>query len=236
MTSRPRAASKVRSSTSSATSSERLSAAANPSSSIARSRTPGERGGVDRLEQPRERLELERLGFAQRPHAALAADAGEDRGDRGRVARVGLVLRAVRGGDRGGALGDRDRAELAVGLCGQERGDRLRRGGHRPQPARDAPVGEHAPVALVCAPGRRRERRCGVAGGALELPLDRGRWSGRAGRWEGSVGHRQVAGISFLIRAPEWGRGAPLDTSTASSGQGAAAGWKGRSSTHDQQH
>jgi len=55
----------------------------------------GERAGVDRVEQARERLELERAGLAQRPHAALAADAGEDRGDRGRVARVGLVLGAV---------------------------------------------------------------------------------------------------------------------------------------------
>ena len=43
---------------------------------------------------------------------------------------------------------------------------------NRPYPARDAPVGEHAPVALVAAPGRRRERRFGVPGGALELPLD----------------------------------------------------------------
>ena len=157
----------------------------------------GERGGVDRLDEPGERLELERLGFAQRPYAALAADAGEDRGDRGRVARVGLVLRAVRGGDRGGALADRDRAELAVGLGGQERGDRLRRGRHRPQPARDAPLGEHAPVALVRAPGRRRERRCGVAGGALELALDRGAGAAGRGAGRGSVGHRQVAGISF---------------------------------------
>src|SRR5258708_39489547 len=34
---------------------------------------------------------------------------------------LGLVLRTVRCGDRGGALADCDRAELAVGLCGQER-------------------------------------------------------------------------------------------------------------------
>ena len=35
---------------------------------------PGERGAVDRLEQPRQRVELERRGLAQRAAAVLAAD------------------------------------------------------------------------------------------------------------------------------------------------------------------
>ena len=123
--------------------------------------------------QSRERLELERLGLAQRPDAALAADAGQDRGDRARVARVGLVLRAVRRGDRGSALADRDRAELPVGLGGQERRDRLRRRRHRPQPARDAPLGEDAPVALYATSETQGggEGAMSAAGGVMRTGL-----------------------------------------------------------------
>ena len=40
----------------------------------------------------------------------LAPDARQHRGDRAGVARVGLGSGAVRGGDRGGAPTDRDRA------------------------------------------------------------------------------------------------------------------------------
>ncbi len=124
VTSSPRAAWRWTSSTSSATSSERLSAAANPSNSSSRSRSPASVkvsiGSTSRASG------LSSSGWAQRPPAALTADPGEDGGDGARVAGVGLVLRAVRGGDRGGALVDRDRAQLTVGLDGQERGDRLR--------------------------------------------------------------------------------------------------------------
>jgi hypothetical protein len=51
------------------------------------------RGGglVDRLEQPRERVELD-LRRAHRQGAVLATDARHDRDDRARVARVRLVL------------------------------------------------------------------------------------------------------------------------------------------------
>jgi hypothetical protein len=64
--------------------------------------------------------------------------------------------RGVRG-DRGGAASDRDWAELAVGLGGEERRDGGRLGGDRVQAALRAPGGEQPPVALVCLPGRRRE-------------------------------------------------------------------------------
>ncbi len=55
MTNRPRAESKLRCSTSGATDSELLSA---------RLPQPGERGGVDRVDEAGEGIELERLGFA----------------------------------------------------------------------------------------------------------------------------------------------------------------------------
>jgi integrase len=53
----------------------------------------------------------------------VARRSGVDRGDRTRIARVGVVLGAVRSGDRRGAARDGDRAKLAVGLGGQERRD-----------------------------------------------------------------------------------------------------------------
>jgi hypothetical protein len=55
----------------------------------------GERSDVDRLEQACEQLELERLGFAQRPHAVLAVDAREDQ--RPRPSRTGLGSSCARG-------------------------------------------------------------------------------------------------------------------------------------------
>ena len=105
------------------------------------------------------------------------------------VARVGLVLGAVRGGDRGGAPTDRDRAEAAVGLGGQKRRDRRRLGGHRAQAALRAPVGERAPVALVRSAGRRRERRLGVALGARQLVGGDGRCQRRDDGWEVVLSH-----------------------------------------------
>ena len=136
-----------------------------------------------------ERVELERRGLAQRAGAVLAADPRHHRGDRARVARVRMVLGAVRGGDRRRAAADRDRPEPAVGLGGQERRDRGRRRRDRREAALRAPGREQQPVALVRAPGRRRERALRVALGALELALERRRRGGGSGCWEGSVGH-----------------------------------------------
>ena len=87
----------------------------------------GERRGVDRLEQPPERVKLKRRGLAQRAGAVLAADPRHDRGDGAGVARVRVILGAVRGGDRRRTTGDRDWPEPAVALRGQERRDRGRR-------------------------------------------------------------------------------------------------------------
>jgi hypothetical protein len=115
----------------------------------------GERGGVDRFDEAPERVELERLGLAARLGAVLAADPGHDGGDGARVARVGVVVGAVRGPDRGGPARDRDRAELALGLGRHEQGDGGRpRGESRPGRARRT-GGEQVPVALVGAAGRR---------------------------------------------------------------------------------
>jgi hypothetical protein len=97
-----------------------------------------------------------------------AAIAGDAHG-------LGWVLGAVRGGNRRGALGDRHRVPVAVGLRGHERCDRLRRRRHRCESSRYAPLSEDAPVMSVGAPGRRRDRRRGVPSGALELTLDRDR-------------------------------------------------------------
>jgi hypothetical protein len=77
-----------------------------------------------------------------------------------------MVLRAVRGGDRRRTTADRDGPEPAVGLRGQERRDRGRRGRDRRHAALRAPAGEQEPVALVGAAGRRRERDLRVALGA----------------------------------------------------------------------
>ena len=160
----------------------RVSAAANPSQQQRAVAQPGQRGGVDRLEQPREGVELERLGLAWRsgrvPCWRRIPD--KDGGNGAGVARVGVVLGAVRGGDRGGAAGDRDRPELAVGLGGQERAT-VRRRGHRLERVLGAPGGEGAPVVLVRAAGGRRERRGGVAGGPLELAPGRHGLAGCAG-------------------------------------------------------
>jgi hypothetical protein len=101
--------------------------------------------------------------------APCAPDPSQHRGDGGRLARAGLPLGAMRGGDRCHASGDRDRAQVAVGLRRQERGDRLRRGRHRRQPARDTPLREHPPVVIVGTPCCRRERRGGVSSSALQL-------------------------------------------------------------------
>jgi hypothetical protein len=69
----------------------------------------GERREVDRIDQPGQRVELERRGRAQHPGAVLAADPRQDRGDRPGIARIGMVLGAVRGGDRRRPARDRDR-------------------------------------------------------------------------------------------------------------------------------
>jgi hypothetical protein len=71
--------------------------------------------------------------------AVLAADARHDGGDGAGVTRVRVILRAVRGGDRGGAACNRHGPELAVGLGGVQRRDgrRLRR--HRLEHARRTP-------------------------------------------------------------------------------------------------
>ena len=107
---------------------------------------------------------------------------------------LGVVLGAVCGGDRGGAAGDRDRPELAVGLGCEERRDRGRLGGDRDEVSFGAPARERKPVALIRPPGRRCERRLGVALGACELVGGDGqRWWRDAG-WEVPVGHVQLAG------------------------------------------
>ena len=103
---------------------------------------PGQGGGVDRLEQPLKRIKLERFGLAHRAGAALPANPGNDRGHGARVTRVGMVLGAVTGGDRRRPAGDRHRAELAVGLGGQECGGRFQRRQHRLEGALGAPGGE----------------------------------------------------------------------------------------------
>jgi hypothetical protein len=84
----------------SATSAAPLSAAAKPSSSSARSRCPASVAVSIGREHELERLELERCGSAQLVGADLAAEPGHHRGDGAGVARVGVVLRAVRGRDR----------------------------------------------------------------------------------------------------------------------------------------
>ena len=122
--------------------------------------------GRDRLEQLLEGAEGERVDLLA-GGAERVADAGEDLRDRGGVARVGVILRAVGGGDRGGATGDRDRSELAVGLGGQERGDGRRRRRQRPLAVLGAPARECAPVVLIRASRGGCERGGGVALGAL---------------------------------------------------------------------
>ena len=79
----------------------------------------GEPGRGDRLDHTLQRVELGRRGPAQRLGAVLAADPRHDRGHGPGVARVRLILGAVRGGDRRGPAADRDRPEPAVGLRDQ---------------------------------------------------------------------------------------------------------------------
>ena len=189
MTSRPRAASKWRSSTSSATSSERLRAAANPSSSSARSRRPasvamsiGSSSRASGSSSSGWALRSGRTPRSRRMPARTAATAAESHGLGSSCARCAAAIAAARlpivtGRNSRSASAARNAATVS-GAAGIGRSPRAT---HQ--------LGEHAPVALVCAPGRRRERRGGVAGGALELALDRGAGGGRAGRWEGSVGH-----------------------------------------------
>ena len=151
----------------------------------------GERGGVDRLEQPRERVELERRGLAQRAGAVLAADPRHDRGDGAGVARVGVILGAVRGGDRRRAAPDRDRPEPAVGLGGQERRDASPAcAGIATSAARGAPGREQRQSLLIRAAGRRRERarrRSARRARARARTLPPARR--RTGCWKGPVGH-----------------------------------------------
>jgi hypothetical protein len=113
---------------------------------------------------------------------------------------------AVRGGDRRRPLGDRHRMQLAIGLCSQKRGHRLRRRWHRRQSARDAPLREHPPVMVVGPLGRRRERQGCVTGRARELALDQERGKRRAACWDGALGHSdwQVPAVAsrYLIRPP----------------------------------
>jgi hypothetical protein len=129
---------------------------------------------------------------SRRMPARTAATAAESHGLGSSCARCAAAIAAAR---LAIVTGRNSRSASAVRTVPTV----LRRGGHRPQPARDAPVGEHAPVALVCAPGRRRERRRGVAGGALELPLERRRCGRGSGCWEGVCQASSGSGKRFSI-------------------------------------
>jgi hypothetical protein len=82
---------------------------------------PGQGGGVELGEDLLKGAEVERRGPTLGCGAVRAADPREDLLDRARIARVRMVLGAVRGGDRRRAAPDCDGPESAVGLRGQER-------------------------------------------------------------------------------------------------------------------
>ena len=102
------------------------SAAANPSSKSARSRSPARMavsiGSSKRASGSSSSglaLRNGRVPCSRRMPAMTAATAPKSQG-------LGWSWGAVGGGNRRSAAGDRDWAELAVGLGGQERGDRRR--------------------------------------------------------------------------------------------------------------
>jgi hypothetical protein len=109
---------------------------------------------------------------------STAATAPESHGLGWSWARWAAAIAAARR-----AIGDR--AKLAVGLGGEERGDGRRRRRDRAAPVRGAPVGERPPVALIRPPRGGRERRGGIRGGAFEAALELVRRRGPRGVPEG---------------------------------------------------
>ena len=124
----------------------------------------------------------------------VTADSRQDGGRGARVARVEVILGALRGGESCGAAGDRDRAKLAVGLGGDKHRDGRRRRRHRRKRVRGAPVSlrklasrAYTPPGSKAPPRRRRSGRRAVAHARWALSTGLGGGLGRVCRtWLGS--------------------------------------------------
>ena len=212
------------SSTCSATSSERRSAPAKPNSSRARSRRPRAvrvAGG----EQLAQHGEGQRRGLLRRP--AVAAQQAVQRFLDVAMRRVPRqVVEAVHLAQCREPAADGAR-RMAVGEAGEIGADHGRRGRHRHEAVRGAPLGEMLPVGLV---GAQRGRRRGLA----RQRLGRGQGGCPAAVGAGNVGNPVVSrDVATMVPVRTGGSGGDSAMASAAFHAAAAAGKPNNCTTRD---